>query len=92
MYILIDQNKEGKHLPRGGGRPVTSVNLLENIFLSDATTPSKLPRFCPSKPVNDHKFFSSNHSKLPTPTPNLLSTPKDKMGGESKFYRQILNL
>lgn len=33
------QMKEGKYLPRGGGCRVTSVNLLENIFLSDAITP-----------------------------------------------------
>lgn len=32
-------------IPRGGGRPVTSVNLGEAMPLSDTTTPLKRPRF-----------------------------------------------
>lgn len=77
-YSTQQNNWRRDIIPRGGGRPVTFVNLGETMFLSDATTPWKRPRFCPSKPTKDHKFSSSNHSNLPTPTPNLLSTPAEK--------------
>lgn len=66
-----------KIIPRGGSLPVTPVNLGEAMFLSDATTPLKRPRFCPSKPFTDHKSSPSSHSNLPTLVPNLLSTPNE---------------
>lgn len=72
----LDKVMKKDYIPIGGGRPVTLVNLEENTFLSDATTPLNLPSSCPSKLIKDHESSLSSHSNLPIPNPNLLSTPE----------------
>ena len=67
--------KRREDIPKGGFLPVAVVNLEENIFLSDVTTPLNWPRSCPSKLVNDHISSYSNHSTFPTPNPKQLLTP-----------------
>lgn len=91
--IVLEWTKEfHKNLPRGGGFPVTPVNLDDIRFLSEATTPSNCPKSCPSRPINDHKSLSHSQLTLPIVTPYLASIPVMKFNNNTKWLEaQIKN-
>lgn len=84
--IVHEWTKEfHNNLPRGGGFPVTPVNLDDITFLSEATTPSNCPKSCPSRPINDHKSLSHSQLTLPMVTPYLASIPVMKVNNSNKW-------